>query len=458
MPAAPPPRAPTGAAAAPTPGACADQRPATRPAAPRRAAGLLPAVVFGAFDRHNLGDLLLAHVAEAVLAGEGREIDFAGLAERDLRPFGGHRVHALPALAARWTRGPALLWHAGGELLGCRAWQAALMLMDPAEAPAAAAFLARRPATARAWARRCLGTNALVPYAVARARFPAAARIVYAGVGGVALAQSPPALQAELGATLADADALGLRDAATLAWARAAGLHAELVPDPAVRVAELFGRRIARHAGRGEPARLRAALPQGWIALQCSAVFGDDATLDALASAVVPAAAARGWGVVLLRAGAAPWHDELETLYRLGARLDVHASAASGPLGRVPWRIAETLQLWELCALVAQAQACVASSLHLRLVAAAFARPRLTLAPPVHGETARKAHAVIEAWDAAPLPGGAMPGVCSVAALAPALARLLAQDRPARREADAARAAALAARCRDAMRRMQGDR
>lgn len=49
-----------------------------------------PAILFGAFDRHNLGDLLFPHVAAALLPG--RELLFAGLADRDLRALGGHRV------------------------------------------------------------------------------------------------------------------------------------------------------------------------------------------------------------------------------------------------------------------------------------------------------------------------------------------------------------------------------
>ncbi|HMQ72626.1 MAG TPA: polysaccharide pyruvyl transferase family protein, partial [Rubrivivax sp.] len=395
----------------------------------------LPAVVFGAFDRHNLGDMLLAHVAEALLAG--RQIAFAGLADRDLRPLGGHRVHALPSLAARWRHGPALLWHAGGELLGCRAWQAALMLMDAAEAPAAAVYWQRRAAARAAWAQRVLGTGARTPYAVARERFPAAVRIVHAGVGGVALARAPQSVQAELRTTLASADAVAVRDARTLAWMRAQRIAANLVPDPAVLVAELFGRRIARHAARGEPARLRAAFPRGWIALQCSAVFGDDATLDALAAAIAPAAHANALGVALLRAGAAPWHDDAAVLRRLAARLGTRGV-----------QVIESLHLWDLCAVVAGARAVVASSLHLRLVACAFARARITLAAPGRGDAARKHRAVIAAWDADELPGGAMPGVVALAALAPALAGLLARDAPDRRGADGQRAAALAARCR----------
>src|SRR6476620_11143606 len=79
-------------------------------------------VVFGAFDRHNFGDLLFAHVAAAFL--KKRAPVFAGLADVDLRPFGGHRVSALPHLPARLPDRRVDILHAGGELLTCTAWQA----------------------------------------------------------------------------------------------------------------------------------------------------------------------------------------------------------------------------------------------------------------------------------------------------------------------------------------------
>ena len=391
----------------------------------------LPIVVFGAFDRHNLGDLLLAHVAEALLPG--RVGAFAGLATRDLRAEGGHAVQALHELAARWTGGPAVLWHAGGELLSCRAWHAAVMLQHPADIAPSLPYLQRRPSTRAAWARRVLATASRAPYVAGRSRFPPASRVVFCGVGGVGLPRASAALQAEVRAQLADADAVGVRDGRTAAWLHAQGIAARLMPDPALAVADLFGPRIGEHGERGEIARLRRDFPQGWIAFQCSAVFGDDQTLETLAAALTRLAERTGAGIVLWRAGAAPWHDDSAVLQRLAARL-----------GTRRWRLLHTLHNWELCALVARARLVVASSLHARLVACAFARPRVTVAPPLRGDPAAKHRAVIEAWD-----GGPMPGVVAADELDSAMARALAlAQAPATATEDRARAAALAARVR----------
>jgi hypothetical protein len=83
-----------------------------------------PPVFFGAFDRHNLGDILLGHVAAAQCATHGAA--FAGLVTRDLTRCGGQCVAALTA----WMT-PLSLIHVGGELLDCDAAQAAYMLEQP---------------------------------------------------------------------------------------------------------------------------------------------------------------------------------------------------------------------------------------------------------------------------------------------------------------------------------------
>ena len=65
-------------------------------------------VFFGAFDRHNLGDILLLHMAAAEIgAGDGA---FAGLATRDPTPWGGQHVFSLDSSTTSLT-----LIHVGGE-------------------------------------------------------------------------------------------------------------------------------------------------------------------------------------------------------------------------------------------------------------------------------------------------------------------------------------------------------
>src|SRR5260370_30935927 len=77
----------------------------------------VPTVLFGAFDRHNFGDLLFPHVIARLLARE--DLLFAGLAARDLRNHGGHQGNAFAALAASLGERDVKLIPVSGQPLTC---------------------------------------------------------------------------------------------------------------------------------------------------------------------------------------------------------------------------------------------------------------------------------------------------------------------------------------------------
>ncbi len=390
-----------------------------------------PVVLFGAFDRHNVGDLLFPHVATALLPG--RALHYAGLVARDLRGFGGHRVGALPEVLAGLRGRCATVVHVGGEILTCDAWQAAVMLSEPGEAQRIVARLDARPWRERLqWAHGVLGTRALAPYTMSRAAFPAVARVVHAGIGGVDLDAREPGLRDEVLANLAAADAVGVRDERTLAHLEAAGVRARLMPDPAVMVAELFGVRVRRRARQGEVAQVRAAFPHGHLAVQFSADFGDDASLSEIAAQLDRVVAATGCGVALFRAGAAPWHDDLDSLRRVAQRM--RASSV---------RVFESLDVWDICALIASARAYCGSSLHGRIVAMAFALPRVNLCHPSCAPDSGKQAAFAATWDE----GGF--ATIGVARIAETIVHMLGRDRLAGDRAGADRR-----RLRDQARRL----
>lgn len=350
-----------------------------------------PILLFGAFDRHNFGDLLFPHVAAALLGN--RRLIFAGLAERDLTSHGGHRVAALARLAAEWGDRPVEILHVGGELLTCDAWQAAVMLAPPDEVQGIVARFESRPAARLAWAHDRLGVAALAPYTVARTLFPHATRIVYNAVGGVDFGACDPALRSEVLAKLSTADVVSVRDRQTLAQLDAAGMRAALVPDPAMMVADLFGTEIERHMRSGEVAQMRQAFPQGYLAVQFSADFGDDATLKEIAAQLDRMVADTGYGVVFFRAGAAPWHDDLDGYRHVAARMRPGATA-----------ILASIDLWDICALIAASRGYCGSSLHGRIVAMAYALPRINLIHPAQAGRPTKQAAFAATWETAGMP------------------------------------------------------
>lgn len=338
-------------------------------------ADALPLVLFGAGDRHNCGDLLFPHLVAA--AHPGREIHYCGLATRDLRPFGGHAVQALPEALARLAGRPYELIHVGGELLDCDAYTAAVMLEDAAGAQAAIARYDADPAAAARWAAARLGTDRPAPYVLDKAALPGCVRLAFNAVGGVDLATRPEALRRAVLAALARADELTVRDATTQATLHEAGIAAKLAPDPVSALAAhpmsaaLRERGTALRAGYGD-----------YLAAQFSADCGDDASLAALATELEKRA--DGKTIVLFRAGAAPWHDALEPYARLAARLGARC------------HVFAELGIREICALLAGAAGYVGTSLHGCIVARAFGVPAVGLERTAG--TGRKLRAWRAAW------------------------------------------------------------
>ena len=319
-----------------------------------------------------------------------RSFEFAGLAARDLRAFGGHRVKQL----ASWSYAhPAHLIHAGGELLTCSAWQAAVMLLDPLEAAAAIAHYDDDPAAAAEWAARQLGTSRTIPYVVGRDALAVPGRLIFNAVGGVEWNALSAGQRDEVKTALGQADWVSVRDHVTQDALRAEGLDFPLCPDPAVMVAECFGEEIWQHQQQGAVHAMRETFPQGYLACQFSADFADDASLDALAQGLSRVAAATGLGLALFRAGAAPWHDDSALYEKLLRRL---------PSGSV--RLFPSLHLWDICALIAASQGVVGSSLHGRIVALAYGLPRVSLMPPQQGGHPDKRMAFADTWEPASVP------------------------------------------------------
>lgn len=368
--------------------------------------GSVPTILFGAYDRHNFGDLLFPHVV-TMLLGLDAPIH-AGLVARDLRDQGGHRVMALAQLSPQPDGVPVRIIHVGGELLTCDAWQAAVMTCAPERAEEIIRQYDTRPEDRAAWARQALGVASLAPYTVPGRLFPGATGVIYNAVGGVDLDVLAVPMRAEVLANLRAADAVGVRDERTLAHLHGAGIAARLMPDPAVTVAELFGARIAERARSGAVRDVLARHPRGYLAVQFSADFGDDATLGEIARQLDRSAASTGLGVVLFRAGAAPWHDDLAVYRRAAARM------------RTPADLFQSLNAWDICALVAHGRAYCGSSLHGRIVAQAYALPRVGLSHPAQLGRVTKQAAYAATWE----PPG-LPGTVAVPDLAAGVARAL---------------------------------
>ena len=352
--------------------------------------GLPTIILFGAFDRHNFGDLLFPHIAQALLSEH--ETLVAGLSARDLRQQGGHNVRSFADVVTERAGHPAVLLHVGGEVLSCSAWYAALMLLPPEQLHSTVTHFGAHPEERAQWIRKLIGTADLAPYVAPLEAAPAVSSVVLAGVGGVGLSQCEPALRDEVLAKLKAAHTVCVRDGVTLDYLQQQAVAARLIPDPASMVAELFGPHIHQRAAQGEAAQLRERFPRGHLAVQFSTAFGDDDTLTQLAAQLDLAAEQAGCGVALFCAGRAPWHDDPAMLEGIATRM------------RQPTAVFASEDAWDVCAIIATSRAYAGSSLHGRIVAMAFGVPRVNVTAPHEAHVATKQAAYAASWDTPAMP------------------------------------------------------
>lgn len=325
-----------------------------------------PQILFGAFDRHNFGDLLLGETARMLMSPD--PVVFAGLADRDLSACGGERVRAITALAKEWCDCPAEVLHVGGELLTCTLYEAAVMLQSDEEAQRAMGRHETDPDGGYIWAARYLGLDQAIAYQVSRRLFRSSGFFGYLGVGGMELDRLPDEVRRHVISRLDEADHVWVRDRETHRQLAIAGVSAQLAPDPVELSAILFGSVVEERPFSGQQRAIHERYPSGYLAVQFSADFGDDATLEIIGRQLQQIRQENGLGIVLFRAGAAPWHDRPEVYRRLQQRMaDPEAT------------VFDSLNILDICTLLARSRGYLGSSLHARIVAEAFGHPAVSL-------------------------------------------------------------------------------
>jgi hypothetical protein len=91
---------------------------------------------------------------------------------------------------------------------------------------------------------------------------------------------------------------------------------------------------------------------------------------------------------------------------------------------RTPAQLFTSLHLWDICALIARSRGYCGSSLHGRIVATAFALPRINLMHPAQAHRPTKQSAYAATWE---VPG--LPATVEVQHIAHGMQQALAADR-----------------------------
>ena len=331
---------------------------------PLRRGGHTPRILLvGAYERDNLGDLLFLLVTERYVAEA--EVVAAAPFAADMRALLDRRVHAYGPLLRDepWD----VVWTVGGQIGSIDLRRAYRLSATP---EALARFDRANPLTRARILRRAVGgVRVEAPYIPDLT--PGALTIVNsAGLSGIRWL--PAGRRDRLTALLRTRSSITVRDGASSRFLTNAGIEHDLAPDAVHAVNRLW-------PGERDP-RSDVAVVQ--VSRGILAEIG----LDRLAAALAASPALAKLRIRLLLAGTANGHDAAEDLERLAAA--VRRAAPGRDIA-----LLEARRPRELVEEIRRAKVVVASSLHVRIVAAAFGIGRVSLARP---KTTRYART----WDA----------------------------------------------------------
>ncbi|MDH6235935.1 polysaccharide pyruvyl transferase family protein [Cryobacterium sp. CG_9.6] len=316
-------------------------------------------LLVGAYERDNFGDLLFFQLTREYLSDF--RVTAGSIIGADMTGLLGTMVHPHNSLLARerWDA----IWVVGGEVGGVSAENALTMSLNDSEGGVFDRVSA-------------IGRDAILSFladssAIAPAYFPQLSRFSLNRdtpliINSVGLATMQPqgasdsddlAISALRGAT-----ALHVRDPASAAFAADAGLKATLGPDMVHAISILHP-----ELGNGsDPEK------DPYFLFQANANLIGAYGAEAIAQSLVDISETTGWRPVLFLAGVARHHDRSDQ-YDEVIRA-IHQTAPS-----LHAMVISTRNPLELAGWIARSQLWIGSSLHGRIIAGSFAKPRVSL-------------------------------------------------------------------------------
>ena len=310
-------------------------------------------VLYGAIGRHNFGDLIMAEVHRALIQITRPELSlvFADLLAADMTPYGAQKVEAITDLFGSPEYITDVI-HVGGDTLGVTIDSG----LDMIGGSKTVQTRARKK-----WLALDFELENRSAYLLQKLLFTNPGTFVVDAVGGVMWPDDV--------AALTEADYVSARNPIR---------GVQHVPDSVVLLYNVLATEVlAARSSASITAVHQATKGRPYWAVQLSdefaTAYGNSTTIvlaDQICTATQSAHYEKGVAIVLFRAGAI--HDSLPTLNNVKALMK--KTCASD----IPIVVFEELNIFCICAVIAEAALLMSTSLHARIVALNYHVPRVT--------------------------------------------------------------------------------
>jgi len=314
-------------------------------------------IAYGAYDRHNYGDLLFAIVLKHYLEADGRfRVLIAATKQSDLSSYGALPTIALKkALEATRQQDKTLLIVAGGECLTAQ-WESIIGYLAPQAIyypiKASPYLIGHRQFIRLSRAFTSIPSD--LPLVLGERELPGY-QVMYNSVGGNEISRKKPLIHAAIERNLKDCTYVSVRDRETSAELDKLGVEHNLVPDSAVLISDIFPQ-------QPEPSE------PGHIVFHISDHHAKR-RIEAIARQLTELSASTGLKIALLTIGKAPGHSDDEPLDKLQSLLGERAYRVSSG------------HIQDIIRCIATSRLYCGTSLHGAITALTYAVPQIALLP-----------------------------------------------------------------------------
>lgn len=354
-------------------------------------------ILFGAFDRHNYGDLLFPLIMERVINDQfpTKNVFIAGLIKSDLSQYGAKRTVSIKN-ALKKSNTDATLILAGGDVIACD-WQSAYgYLLPKAIFPVYQRIACYYfPKTTQRLTSKLLGLKSELPFNLGRNHVGDKRKIIYNSVGATEVGNIEDKRKTtSLGNVIKDSHFVSVRDNFSKTQLERIGCDSsQLAPDSATIMSSYISIEEIEERSAHSTKKLIKDNIDGYIVFQISQAHVNGKE-KAFAKALSEVSSNLNLPIVLIAIGNAAGHNDAKGIHKVVSLLPKSIS----------YNIYLDGNIFDLMNIIRNASCYCGSSLHGLITSMSFAVPRVALLPKL-----KKQINYMDTWDLPHMPRGVVP-------------------------------------------------
>jgi polysaccharide pyruvyl transferase WcaK-like protein len=359
-------------------------------------------ILYGAFDRHNYGDLLFPLVMERMLSQKfpNKKVVVAGLIDSDLSEFYALKTDSIKK-AMRESRKDVSIILAGGDVVACD-WLSAYsyLLSDFSFSIFQRIFARYIPKATEGVIKKIIGLKSEGPFDLTAKDLTEDMKLIYNSVGATGVSSIEGESAITLANTLNNADYVTVRDEFSREHIERIGSNvSDVYPDSATVMSSVFSNDEINKKTSSIVESLITELKGNYLVFQISSAHC--AGLEAeFAQNLTAIANEHDLTIVFIAIGNAAGHSDSQGIERIKQHLDNNIKVKQYLSGGV----------FDLMNIIKNSQCYCGTSLHGLITSMAFHIPRVGLLPKL-----RKQRNYMATWDLPTMPSGILPGELSKA-------------------------------------------